>query len=170
MTFRIFVKSLKLAIRTGKRFLLFVIIYAILLWLSSYLLDQLLTVGGLFWPILLAIAAVSITALVYGLLLSNYRKVQVATLRCLGWTSADIKWLFIGELLLVCVVAALIDLEIIIHYLGIVGYYTGAVPEIYSSTAFLVSFAIIVGVQFLGVFVAWRRMLNVRPMEALRKA
>jgi predicted lysophospholipase L1 biosynthesis ABC-type transport system permease subunit len=118
---------------------------------------------------LLVVAAIAITALVYGLLLSNYRKVQVATLRCLGWTSADIKWLFIGELLLVCVVAALIDLEIIIHYLGI-GYYMGADPQIYSSIAFLASFAIIVGVQFLGVFVAWRRMLNVRPMEALRKA
>jgi len=108
-------------------------------------------------------------ALVYGLLISNYRKVQVATLRCLGWTSADIKWLFIGELLLVCIVATFIDLEIIIHYLGI-GYYFNIGPKIFSSLAFLATFAIIVGVQFLGVFVAWRKMLSVRPMEALRKA
>ena len=108
-------------------------------------------------------------ALVYGLLISNYRKIQVATLRCLGWTSADIKWLFIGELLLVCVVAAFIDMEVIIHYLGI-GYYFKLNPAIFGALAFTLTFAIIVGVQFLGVFVAWNRMLKVRPMEALRKA
>ncbi len=171
MTFRVFVKSLRLAVRTGKRFLLFVIIYAILLWLTADRLDTLMT-GGEFWPLLLFIGSVSVVALVYGLLISNYRKTQVATLRCLGWTSSDIKWLFIGELMLVCFVAAFIDLEIIVHYLGIVGYYSPShtVPQIYSSSAFLISLGIIVGVQFLGVFVAWRRMLNVRPMEALRKA
>ncbi|MFX1296233.1 MAG: FtsX-like permease family protein [Promethearchaeota archaeon] len=170
MTFRVLVKSLRLAVRTGKRFLFFVIIYAILLWWTSFSLDQMINAGGQFWPMLLLIAAVAVVALVYGLLISSYRKTQVATLRCLGWTSSDIKWLFIGELILVCFVAAFIDLEIIVHYLGIIGYYTGTVPSIYGAPPFLISLSVIVGVQFLGVFVAWRRMLNVRPMEALRKA
>ena len=169
MTFRILLKSLRLAVRTGKRFVFFVVIYAILLWWTSYTLDSMINAGGQFWPMLLLILAVAIVALVYGLLISSYRKMQVATLRCLGWTSADIKWLFIGELILVCVAAALIDLEIIIHYLGIFGYYSGTVPVIYDLTVFIASFAVILGVQFLGVFVAWRRMLKVRPMEALRK-
>lgn len=170
MTFRIFVKSLRLAVRTGKRFLFFVAIYAILLWWTSYTLDNMLTGTGQFWPMLLLIIAVAVVALVYGLLISSYRKTQVATLRCLGWTSGDIKWLFIGELLLVCGVAALIDLEIVVHFIGIVANFSGTIPTIYSSTAFLISLAVIIGVQFLGVLVAWRRMLKVRPMEALRKA
>jgi ABC-type lipoprotein release transport system permease subunit len=169
MTFRIFIKSLWLALRTGKRFFFFVVIYAILLWLTSDRLDSLLNGGD---PVLLFvfIGSVAVLALVYGILISNYRKVQVATLRCLGWTSADIKWLFIGELMLVCCVAAFIDLEIVVHYIGIVANFTQVIPAIFSSTAFLVSFAIIIGVQFLGVLVAWNRMLKVRPMEALRKA
>ena len=108
-------------------------------------------------------------ALFYGLIISGYRKTQVATLRCLGWTSGDIKWLFLGELILVCVVAAFIDLEVIVHYTGI-GYYLGLSPATIDSLPFLLTFIIIVGVQFVGVFVAWRRMLKVRPMEALRKA
>lgn len=168
MTLRILMKSLRLAIRTGKRFWIFVTIYAILMATTSIFLDGAMKPGGDPWPVLGLIAGTAVMALFYGLIISGYRKMQVATLRCLGWTSGDIKWLFLGELILVCVVAALIDLEIIIHYMGI-GYYFGFNPDVIQSLPFLVTFLLIVGVQFLGVFVAWRRMLKVRPMEALRK-
>ena len=168
MTFRVFLKSLRLAIRTGKRFWFFVITYTILIGWTAIQLDQMMQ-GADIWPVILLLGVVAVLALIYGLMISSYRKTQVATLRCLGWTSSDIKWLFIGELLLVCVVAAGIDLEIIVHYTGI-GYYLNLSPAKIDSLPFLLTFLIIVGVQFLGVFVAWRRMLKVRPMEALRKA
>ncbi len=168
MTFRILMKSLRLAIRTGKRFWIFVTIYAVLMATTSIFLDGAMKPGGAVLPVLGLIAGTAIMALFYGLIISGYRKTQVATLRCLGWTSGDIKWLFLGELILVCVVAALIDLEIIIHYMGI-GYYLNLDPAVIESLPFLITFLLIVGVQFLGVFVAWRRMLKVRPMEALRK-
>lgn len=119
--------------------------------------------------VLVLVGGVAVMALVYGFLISNYRRVQVATLRCLGWTSSDIKWLFIGELVLVIVVAAFIDLEVIVHYLGI-GYYLKLSPTIFTSEAFAITFAVVLGVQFLGVLVAYNKMLKVRPMEALRKA
>lgn len=167
MTFRILIKSLRLAIRTGKRFWIFVTIYAILMATTSIFLDGALK-GDSPLPVLGLIAGTAIMALFYGLIISGYRKTQVATLRCLGWTSGDIKWLFLGELILVCVVAALIDLEVIIHYMGI-GYYFDLGPAKIESLPFLITFLLIIGVQFLGVFVAWRRMLKVRPMEALRK-
>ena len=167
MTLRILMKSLRLAIRTGKRFWIFVTIYAILMATTSIFLDGAIN-GGDIWPVLGLVAGTAVMALFYGLIISGYRKMQVATLRCLGWTSGDIKWLFLGELILVCVVAALIDLEIIIHYMGI-GFYFGATPAVIESLPFLMTFLLIVGVQFLGVLVAWRRMLKVRPMEALRK-
>ncbi|NVM54412.1 MAG: hypothetical protein HWN66_11975 [Candidatus Helarchaeota archaeon] len=169
MTFRVFMKSLRLAVRTGKRFSLFVIIYSILIGITSIILNDILKGGGEVWLAFFFVGIMAVVALVYGLILSSYRKLQVATLRCLGWTSANIKWFFIGELLLVCVVAAIIDLEIIIHYLGI-GYYIGINPPILDATPFLITVFVVIGVQFLGVFVAWRRMLKVRPMEALRKA
>ncbi|MHA1266764.1 MAG: FtsX-like permease family protein [Candidatus Helarchaeota archaeon] len=167
MTFRVFVKSLRLSIRTGKRFWFFVAIYAILIGWTAINLDNLIK-GADFLPVLFLLIVVAVLSLIYGLIISSYRKLQVATLRCLGWTSADIKWLFIGELILVIFVAAFIDLEIIIHYLGI-GYYLGLNPPILGAGPFAITFLVILGVQFLGVFVAWRRMLKVRPMEALRK-
>lgn len=169
MTFRIFIKSLGLALRTGKRFLFFVIIYAILIWLTAYMLDGMIARGENIAVVLVLVGGVAVMALVYGFLISNYRRVQVATLRCLGWTSSDIKWLFIGELVLVIVVAAFIDLEVIVHYLGI-GYYLKLSPTIFTSEAFAITFAVVLGVQFLGVLVAYNKMLKVRPMEALRKA
>ena len=169
MTFRIFVKSLGLALRSGKRFLFFVIIYAILIWITAYILDGMISRSENLVVLILLIVGVAVMALVYGFLISNYRKVQVATLRCLGWTSADIKWLFIGELLLVIVVATFIDLEVIVHYLGI-GFYFGLNPTIFGALPFSITFVIVVGVQFLGVLVAYNKMLKVRPMEALRKA
>ena len=169
MTFRIFVKALRLALRTGKRFLLFVTIYAVLIGWTAITLDGILKGSGNYWLAFLFVGIVAVVALVYGLLISSYRKTQVATLRCLGWTSGDIKWLFIGELLLVCIAAAFIDLEIIIHYTG-VGYYFDLNPYKLQALPFIITILVIIGVQFLGVFVAWRRMLNVRPMEALRKA
>lgn len=169
MTLRVLIKSLRLAIRTGKRFLFFVGIYAILMFWTAFTLDGLMEGTGNPLPVVLLLAAVGIVAFVYGLLISSYRKLQVATLRCLGWTSADIKWLFIGELMLVCMVAGLIVLEVIIHYFGI-GAYFGASLWIFRADAFLISFGVIVAMQFIGVLLAWRRMLKVRPMEALRKA
>ena len=141
-------------------------IYAILMATTSIFLDSISEFGIL--PVLGLLGGTAIMALFYGLIISGYRKTQVATLRCLGWTSSDIKWLFIGELLLVCLVAAFIDIEIILHYTGI-SWYTGLNPETLNLLMFLYTFLIIVAVQFLGVFVAWRRMLSVRPMEALRK-
>ena len=168
MTLRILIKSLRLAIRTGKRFWIFVAIYAILMATTSIFLNNAMLDPSNIWPVIGLVAGTAVMALFYGLIISGYRKTQVATLRCLGWTSGDIKWLFLGELILVCVVAAFIDLEVIVHYTGI-GYYLVGFAATIDPLPFLITFVIIVGVQFLGVFVAWRRMLKVRPMEALRK-
>ena len=169
MTFRIFVKSLFLAIRSGKRFIIFVITYAIMIWLIANQMNSLIN-GGDVVALVIFLAIMAALAFSYGIIISNYRKVQVATLRCLGWTSADIKWLFIGELMLVCGVATFVDLEIVVHYIGIVANFTKTIPVIFDSTAFLIAVGLVVAVQFLGVFTAYNRMLKVRPMEALRKA
>jgi ABC-type lipoprotein release transport system permease subunit len=168
LTFRIFVKSLRLAIRTGKRFWIFVGIYAILMATTAITLDMALD-GGSIWPVVGLVLGTAIMALFYGLIISGYRKTQVATLRCLGWTSGDIKWLFLGELILVVAVAAFIDFEVVIHYIGISTYLGLAPTPPVDAVLFLLTFLLILGVQFIGIFVAYRRMLSVRPMEALRK-
>ncbi|MHA1130072.1 MAG: hypothetical protein ACTSQI_02040 [Candidatus Helarchaeota archaeon] len=167
MTFRVFVKSLRLAVRTGRRFWIFVAVYAILLATTAIMLKSAWD-GGSIWPVLGLILGTAITALFYGLMLSGYRKTQVATLRCLGWTSGDIKWLFLGELILVILVAAFFDFEIIIHYTGI-GIYLGLSPVLIDALLFFLTFLLVLGVQFIGVLVAYRRMLKVRPLVALRK-
>ncbi len=169
LTFRIFVKSLRLAIRTGRRFWIFVGIYAILMATTAITLDMALAPSGNPWPVVGLVAGTAIMALFYGLIISGYRKTQVATLRCLGWTSSDIKWLFLGELILVVAVAAFIDFEVVIHYIGIATYLEFAPTPPVDALLFFLTFLLILGVQFIGIFVAYRRMLSVRPMEALRK-
>ena len=77
MTFRIFIKALRLALRTGKRFLLFVTIYAVLIGWTAITLDGILYAGGEIWPAFIFIGIVAVVALVYGLLISSYRKTQI---------------------------------------------------------------------------------------------
>lgn len=175
MNFRIFLKSLKLAIRSKKRFILFTVIYAVLIGLTTYFWNQSVlnfeNTPGTIWFLILLILITAVTAVIYGLILSGYRKTEVATLRCLGWSSSNLRILFIGELFLVTICAFLVDLEIAIHQIGLYFYATRTAPAyaIFEPLYFFLTFIIILGVQVLGIFVAYTRMLNIKPMEALRK-
>ncbi|MHA1271706.1 MAG: hypothetical protein ACTSPY_18100 [Candidatus Helarchaeota archaeon] len=174
MNFRIFLKSLKLAIRSRRRFLLFVVIYAVLIGFTTIYLNFAVKTGNS-WGIFGSIVSTIATAVIYGLLLSGYRKTQVATLRCLGWDFSNIQTLFIGELILVTVVAFVIDLEIAIHQIGLVYYFMGLSgitslgEPLFQPVWFFLTFFITLGIQCIGIYVAYYRMKKIKPMEALRK-
>ena len=80
MNFRIFLKSLKLGIRSRKRFVLFVVIYTLLIGFTT-VFSNIAYKGGNFWGVIGSIVSTLIMSIVYGLILSGYRKTQVATLR-----------------------------------------------------------------------------------------
>ncbi|MHA1299557.1 MAG: FtsX-like permease family protein [Candidatus Helarchaeota archaeon] len=203
MKFRIFVKSLKLALRTGKRFVIFVIVYMFLIVFTAFMLTNLfgpsvmVTQGP--WDIygmlvknfalltfkpstemvlgfLLVVMGTIIVSTFYGFIVSGYRKREVATLRTIGWDSGSIRTLFLGELLLVFLVAFLLVIEFVFHVLGIMHYIfeTTQVPGlqgfIIPGIVLLLDFLIILGCQILGTFVGYRRMLSISPMDAMRKA
>ncbi|MBD3227982.1 MAG: FtsX-like permease family protein [Candidatus Lokiarchaeota archaeon] len=177
MNFRIFLKSLKLAIRAKRRFILFTAIYAVLIGLTTYFWDltaqTFTTTPGTVWFLILLIGITAVTAAIYGLILSGYRKTEVATLRCLGWSSSNIRTLFIGELFLVSVCAFFVDFEIAIHQIGLFYYGTGQTlglgGPLFAFPWFIITFVIVLLVQIIGILVAYSRMLKIKPMEALRK-
>ncbi|MHA1312052.1 MAG: hypothetical protein ACTSQO_14140 [Candidatus Helarchaeota archaeon] len=174
MNFRIFLKSLKLAVRSRKRFVLFVAIYAVLIGFTTIFANIAYKTGN-GWGVIGSLISTVGTAVVYGLLLSGYRKMQVATLRCLGWDFSNIQSLFIGELILVTMVAFLVDLEIAIHQIGLIYYFTGLAgivqlgEPLFQPFWFFLTFFITLGIQCIGIYVAYYKMKKVKPMEALRK-
>lgn len=174
MNFRIFLKSLKLAIRSRKRFLLFVVIYALLMAFTTIFAHFAMQTGNI-WGIILSILTTIATSIIYGLILSGYRKTQVATLRCLGWDFSNIQSLFIGELILVTVVAFLVDLEIAIHQIGIIFYFMGDAGiaalggPLFEPLWFFITFFLTLGIQCIGIYIAYYKMKKIKPMEALRK-
>ncbi|NVM05062.1 MAG: FtsX-like permease family protein [Candidatus Helarchaeota archaeon] len=203
MKLRIFIKSFKLALRTGKRFAIFVIVYMFLVVFTAYNLTNLfgpsvmVIQGPLDWLgiiekniglqtfkptlevillFLLVVIGTVIVSTFYGFIVSGYRKREVATLRTIGWDSGSIRTLFLGELLLVFLVAFLLVIEFIFHILGIMHYIfetthiPGSQGLIIPGIVLVITFLIILGCQFLGTFVGHRRMLRVSPMDAMRKA
>ena len=145
LKFRIFIKSLKLALRTGRRFIIFVIVYMFLIVFTSYMLTQLFGASvkviqgpldiigmldknfqslqeqifgldmGYILGFLLVVTGTVVVSTFYGFIVSGYRKREVATLRTIGWDSGSIRTLFLGELLLVYLVAFLVVIEVIFH-------------------------------------------------------
>lgn len=203
MKLRIFIKSFKLALRTGKRFIIFVIVYMFLIVFTAYNLTNLfgpavmVVSGPLDWfgiiekniglqtfkptlevilLFLLVVIGTVIVSTFYGFIVSGYRKREVATLRTIGWDSGSIRTLFLGELLLVFLVAFLLVIEFIFHILGFMHYIfatthiPGSQGLIIPGIVLVITFSIIFGCQILGTIVGHRRMLRVSPMDAMRKA
>lgn len=202
MKLRIFIKSLKLALRTRKRFVIFVCVYMFLIIFTAFMLTNLFgpsiqlvqnpwdflikninifmfrfqDKGGFILGFLLVVTGTIIVSTFYGFIVSGYRRREVATLRTIGWDAGSIRTLFLGELLLVFLVAFLLVIEIVFHIIGICHYLfeTTNVPGlsglIIPGTVLIITFSIIFGCQILGTFVGHRRMLRVSPMDALRKA
>ncbi len=202
MKIRIFLKSFKLAWRTGKRFVIFVAVYMFLIIFTSYMLIQLwgpsiqaienpferlgnqivfdmeffTPKGPLIIGFTLIVVGTIIVATFYGFIVSGYRKREVATLRTIGWDAGSIRTLFLGELLLVYLVAFLMVIEIVFHILGVSHYFlkTTDVPGlrgiIIPGEVLATTFLMILGCQVFGTFVGYRRMLRVSPMDAMRKA
>ncbi|MHA1379928.1 MAG: hypothetical protein ACTSRG_16280 [Candidatus Helarchaeota archaeon] len=204
MKLRIFWKSFKLAIRTGKRFIIFVLVYMFLIIFTSYMLTNLFgarlmivqnlldyfeksayiftadmgfqNVSFFIWGFILVITGTVLVSTFYGFIVSGYRKREVATLRTIGWDAGSIRTLFLGELILVFLVAFLLVIEIIFHVIGITHYLfastniSGLEGLIIPGLVLLITFSIILGCQVLGTFVGYRRMLRISPMDAMRKA
>ncbi|MFW9831594.1 MAG: FtsX-like permease family protein, partial [Candidatus Thorarchaeota archaeon] len=132
MVLRIFFKAWRISIRTTRRFIVFLIAYAILLtWIAFIVrlyyieiftppLDPSI-LGYLNLVIGWTLVAGTIMGIVFSWLIAHGRKDDIATLKCIGWSNHDIRQLVLGEVVFITVASA-----ITIALLGILasGFYS----------------------------------------------
>lgn len=175
MPVRIFRKSATLAVRARTRFIVFMIIYTVLVFWLAYNIEDIFFAGGQvsnreWYLFAIAVFASIVLAILYAWILINYRKKEIATLKCIGWTNGDIRTLIVGEIIWVSLLSVLIVGEILIHYAALMTYiypgtYTQPLLKILSvgSTILLFFF-----VQIVGILLMYRKILKLRPIVALR--
>jgi ABC-type antimicrobial peptide transport system permease subunit len=119
-----------------------------------------------------------IVATVYAVLIAQFRRRDIAILKCVSWGNWDILLLLIGEVILVSFTAFLIVFQLSVEILGLVYYFQGVDLFILSSLYDLiaipadvmgVTILIIVVCQIPGLILAQWRAMRIPPMQALRE-
>ena len=176
---RLLTTSWKVSVRSKRRLLSFMVIYAILgIWMSVIMRRWAWADPVFLFDALFALIAGAIVAMVYGFILSHFRQRDIATLKCLGWNNNEIKWFIAGELIFVTIISFLGTLEVFFEIVGILFYFFGgSIVSIgfvqfilFPPHVLLVSFFTILLAQVPGILIATWRVLTVRPIVALRKA
>ncbi|MHA1754825.1 MAG: FtsX-like permease family protein [Candidatus Odinarchaeia archaeon] len=161
---RILKKSLIMATRVRRRFILAVIFYCILSWWVAFTIQ----LGDTFL-VTIGLLAGLVIATVYGFFLSQFRKNQIATLKCIGWGNTNILVLLIGEILFVSILGYVLTLEIDIHILGISNYFGNILSEfVFSGFSLIISLFVVIIAQIPGIILAYWKTLRVRPIVALK--
>jgi len=172
---RILYKSFRLAWRAQRRFWAFIVLYGFVIGMVTYLLLSANAISTL-----IAVLGGIIVATLYGFILTTFRKNEIATMKCIGWSNGNIRILIVGEILLISCLAFLLFLEVGIHLSGLSFYLSGNprnpvffiptyIQQIFIARDILpISFVVIVLAQIPGILLANYRILAVKPMEALR--
>jgi len=180
---RLINKSFLLALRSRRRFWMFTLAYALLLGFSSVFMNESFQVNFVWGPeTIMMIIAISISAgmsMLYANIIVTYRRMEIATLKCIGWKNDHIRILISGEIMAVTLLAFLIVVEVFFHYTAISAYslsadLTPATPitdeiVIVQFWPIAVTFAIMLGVQIAGILIANNKILKIRPIQALQK-
>ncbi len=169
MNLRILFKSFKFAFRARKRVLFFIIIYAML----YVYVARGLTVPSL-W--LTSIIMAFVVSTIYGILISQFRRRDIAILKCVSWSNSEIILLLIGEVVLVSFTAFLIVFQLSIEILGFIAYFgTSALFTqmrdwiVIEAGPMITTLFYIVILQIPGLALAHARALRIPPMKALRE-
>ncbi|MHA1960154.1 MAG: hypothetical protein ACW99U_07990 [Candidatus Thorarchaeota archaeon] len=175
MNWRILLKSIKFAFRARKRVLVFIVIYAILLLVVGRGLTDAVSSPGAELPWLLMAFVVST---LYAVLISQFRRRDIAILKCVSWGNSEILLLLIGEVVLVSIAAFFVVFQISVEILGFATYFaiqdTGFILSLQElialpSSALFTSMFWIVVAQLPGLALAHVRAMKIPPMQALRE-
>ena len=172
MNFRILFKSMKFAFRARKRVLAFIVIYAVLMiTVSRALSDE--------RDVLLYLGMAFLVATVYAVLISQFRQRDIAILKCVSWSNADILLLLIGEVVLVSFSAFLLIFQASVEILGLIAYLTplGEVTLLIQLreliavdvVSMVTTLFVIIILQLPGLGMAQYRAMKIPPMRALRE-
>jgi hypothetical protein len=177
MAFRMWRKAILLSLREKKVFTVFTLIYTTLIFLTSLFIDLGIkgNLGELAWTLVFIFFAVSLfLSLLYAWILVSRKRRVWATFKCIGYTNRNILVLVSGMIFFTTVIGFFIVIEVLFHYAAIVAYLSQA--NIIFGLAILVDLvpvvstsAIFIGVQILAFFLAYRKVLKVRPIIALKK-
>ena len=123
--------------------------------------------------ILSAVISISLSVF-YAWIITNYRRTEIATLKCIGYTNNNVRVIIVGELIWVSMFSFLIVFEALIHIAAFSLYFspytstsTTARPFI-SFLALIITIGIFLIAQIGGILLAYRRALKLRPIIALR--
>ncbi len=170
-------KAILLSLREKKIFTVFVLIYTILIFLSSLFIE--LGMGGqlgesaLFF-IFIFFSTSLILSLLYAWILVSRRRRVWATFKCIGYTNKNIIILVSGIILFTTSMGFFIVIEVLFHYAAIVAYLNSAeinldVTILIGLVPVIVTSAMFIFVQLLALIVVYRKVLKVRPIIALKR-
>jgi ABC-type antimicrobial peptide transport system permease subunit len=116
-------------------------------------------------------------ATVYAVLIAQFRRRDIAILKCISWQNNDILLLLIGEVVLVSFVAFLLVFNVSVYILGLIAYVAGVGPLLSDLQALIVielpflvpAVLLIVFLQLPGLAAAQYRAMKIPPMRALRE-
>ncbi len=159
---------------------MFTLAYALLIGFTSVFMDRAVKVSfALGVDTTMAIVAISVSAamsMLYANIIVTYRKMEIATLKCIGWKNNHIRVLISGEIMAVTLLAFLLVIEAYFHYTAISAYSLSAQSQPITNGIVLVqfwpaalTFLIMLGVQIAGILIANDKILKIRPIQALQK-
>jgi len=117
-----------------------------------------------------------VVATVYAVLISQFRRRDIAILKCVSWSNSEIMMLLIGEVVLVSLSAFLIVFQLSIEVLGFISYFGDIalfqmmreLIVIEVGAMFTTLFYIVI-LQLPGLGLAQLRAMKIPPMKALRE-
>ena len=180
MGLRLWNKSIKLAMRSQRRFIAFTLMYTVLMvWMTYNFQLFLYESSEDVLLLLVSIVSTLILSILYAWIVINYRKNEIATLKCIGYKNSNIRTIIIGELTWVTFVAFMIMAETLIHITAGATYFYQQMsitpPEYLEKTTpilniwpVLATLAMFLTSQILGIIVMYSKILKLRPIVALR--
>jgi len=170
-------KAILLSLREKKVFTVFTLIYTTLIFLTSLFIDLGIkgNLGELAWYFVLIFFGVSLLlSLLYAWILVSRKRRVWATFKCIGYTNRNILVLVSGMIFFTTLVGFFIVIEVLFHYAAAVAYLSQAniifdLPVIIDLIPVVSTSAIFIFVQILAFFLAYRKVLKVRPIIALKK-
>jgi len=171
-------KAILLSLREKKIFTIFTLIYTILIFLTSLFWDLAIKgeIGAAANYLLFIFFGTSLfLSLLYAWILVSRKRRVWATFKCIGFTNNNILVLVSGMIFFTTIVGFLIVIEVLFHFTAALAYLhsenlflsineilIGLVPVIITSGLFII-------VQLVAFILAYRKVLKVRPIIALKK-
>jgi hypothetical protein len=170
-------KAILLSLREKKIFTVFTLIYTVLIFLTSFFIDIGLSgdLGELAWYFVIIFFGTSLfLSLLYAWILVSRKRRVWATFKCIGYTNKNILVLVSGMIFFTTLVGFFIVIEILFHYAASIAYInqTGinfAVTILVDLIPVITTSAIFIVVQIFAFILAYRKVLKVRPIIALKK-